>query len=112
MILCRNPAVLAGYRKCAVSLTITETDVPREICEGINNANGWDQWWEGCNPALAFNQVMLHLMPKMAHAGEDHRYSQAVSGLDGLVVTYGAAWLNDGRDSGTCRLLYVVGEGE
>ncbi len=40
VILCRNPAVLAGYRKCAVSLTITETDVPREIREGINNANG------------------------------------------------------------------------
>ena len=47
MILCRNPAVLAGYRMCAVSVTITETDVPREIREGISHANGWDQEWDG-----------------------------------------------------------------
>lgn len=112
MILCRNPAVLAGYRKCAVSLTITETDVPREIREGISQADGVGPVLGRMQSGSCIRSFHARLVPEVAHAGEDHGYSQAVGGLDGLVVAYGAARLNDGFDPGFSRLFHVVGEGE
>ena len=43
------------------------------------------------------------LVPKMPHAGEDHRQAMLVGGLDDFIVTHGPTRLNDRRDAGFCR---------
>ena len=51
-------------------------------------------------------------MTEVSHACEHHRQTVFVGGLDDFVVAHRATWLNDGCDTGLCRCVNAVAEGE
>ena len=51
-------------------------------------------------------------MPEMALVGEDHGDVGVVGGGDDVVVSFGAAGLDDGSDAGVGGDFDAVGEGE
>ena len=52
------------------------------------------------------------LVPEVPPAGEHHGHGVMVGGVDGLLVPYGAAGLDYGRDPTFRRRLHVIGKGE
>src|SRR5439155_27004953 len=53
-----------------------------------------------------------NLMPKMPNAGEYHRHSMVVTGLDRIRIAHGAAGLDDCCDACSGGFIDVVPEGE